>query len=319
MAHQPGKGGRRPPRRITAVTNDALITREAALTGIPVDQLLLIVARSVVVRSLAANPEYRERLVLKGGTLLYHVYRSPRASFRDADFGAERGLNLEELQTALTVDELGFSFQPADGTWSQARGILEGADLPFSITNIRPRRRGNYLKMTVSVRQAEQLDRQPVGNWPAYEDTMLIGESQFPVNALTLNELASEKFLGFALHGQPKHFIDLALIGRDHSANIDTDRVLDLIGQKFRSESTSPDTRADYQTNGLTNLNRIPAGFGAASLRRIESQWDSIRRSEVVFANDARRHPAFTNFAEAARAFDDQWANVLQSLRRRGR
>lgn len=67
------------------VTTPEIINDFAGETGVPKEQLLLIVARSALIRKLATDPKTKERFVVKGGTLLYHVYGAQRMSVRDAD------------------------------------------------------------------------------------------------------------------------------------------------------------------------------------------------------------------------------------------
>lgn len=68
------------------VTTDDILDEAEARTGLTRAQLLVLVAKSATVRHLATNPKYKNLFVLKGGTLLSNVYRSPRQSIADADY-----------------------------------------------------------------------------------------------------------------------------------------------------------------------------------------------------------------------------------------
>jgi hypothetical protein len=68
-----------------SVTSQDLLARAEERTGLVRNQLLLMVAKSAAVRHIAQGP-YSEHFVLKGGTLLTHVYSSPRQSIQDADY-----------------------------------------------------------------------------------------------------------------------------------------------------------------------------------------------------------------------------------------
>ena len=69
----------------TLLTTEELLEEAQDSTDLTREQLLLMVAKSGLVRHLATGAD-AERFVLKGGTLLHHVYRSPRQSIRDADY-----------------------------------------------------------------------------------------------------------------------------------------------------------------------------------------------------------------------------------------
>ena len=70
----------------TTVTTDVLLEEAEDQTGLTRAQLLVLVAKSATVRHLARHEKYKDLFVLKGGTLLSNVYRSPRQSIADADY-----------------------------------------------------------------------------------------------------------------------------------------------------------------------------------------------------------------------------------------
>ncbi|HZL07449.1 MAG TPA: hypothetical protein VFE45_18875, partial [Coriobacteriia bacterium] len=62
------------------VTTDDILDAAEERTGLTRPQLLVMVAKSATVRHLATHEKYKDLFVLKGGTLLSNVYRSPRQS-----------------------------------------------------------------------------------------------------------------------------------------------------------------------------------------------------------------------------------------------
>jgi len=222
------------------ITTDELIEARMDETGLTREQLLLVVAKSALVRHLATGPD-KDRFVLKGGTLLAHAYRSPRQSVRDADYSYIE-------PTLPTVDDLiemlripgtnGFYLDPAEARWTTGTDIYEAKGMKFSIQDItvasRGRGRGNALDMSVSVRSGECLD----GPVPLiYTDTMLAGERRFSVMGLSLEELAAEKVLGWASKDQSRHYIDLAYIARDHRSAIDPENAATRSARSSRVRS----------------------------------------------------------------------------------
>jgi predicted nucleotidyltransferase component of viral defense system len=64
-----------------SVTSQDLLQRAQERTGLARNQLLLMVAKSAAVRHIAQGP-HSGHFVLKGGTLLTHVYSSPASRSR---------------------------------------------------------------------------------------------------------------------------------------------------------------------------------------------------------------------------------------------
>jgi len=252
------------------ITTDELIEARMDETGLTREQLLLVVAKSALVRHLATGPD-KDRFVLKGGTLLAHVYKSPRQSVRDADY-----TYIEP--TLPTVDDLiemlrvpgtnGFYLDPAEARWTTGTDIYEAKGMRFSIQDIAVARRGrgNALDLSVSVRSGECLD----GPIPLiYTDTMLAGESRFSVMGLSLEELAAEKVLGWASKDQSRHYIDLAYIARDHRSVLDADKAATLICEKFARERHSGRYRR------IRNVGELAGTFSApARIKRIHDSWE---------------------------------------------
>ena len=104
-------------------------------TDLTREQLLLMVAKSGLVRHLATGRD-AEHFVLKGGTLLHHVYRSPRQSIRDADYTyiGEAALSGPKLEDALRVDgKEGFYLSPEDAVLTTGNEMYTLKRMPFSI------------------------------------------------------------------------------------------------------------------------------------------------------------------------------------------
>jgi hypothetical protein len=172
--------------------------------------------------------------VLKGGTLLTHVYSSPRQSIQDADYLHRQAetMSAPELEQALLGDSQGITFEPAfsyQAGREQFRGTVEFTFDDIVIRCSRP------LKVSVSVRPGEWLDppRSPLD----YHDPLLAEHNTFKVQGLSLNELAAEKLLGWCSKDLPKHLVDLAYIAREHPAEIDHE----LVAWLLRSSPTRAD------------------------------------------------------------------------------
>ncbi len=97
-----------------SITSQDLLQRAQERTGLARNQLLLMVAKSAAVRHIAQGP-HSEHFVLKGGTLLTHVYSSPRQSIQDADYLHRQAETVTgpELEQALLGDAKGITFDPA--------------------------------------------------------------------------------------------------------------------------------------------------------------------------------------------------------------
>ena len=155
--------------------------------------------------------------MLKGGTLLAHVYKSPRQVVRDADYtyvdpASQPWMTLwtcfaSRGQTGSTSTRQKLNGRPAPTCtkpreWhSASRTSLSGGGVAVA------------LDISMSVRSGECLDG-PVALM--YTDATLAGESRFEVKGLSLPELGAEKGPRSATKQQARHYIDLAYIGRDY-------------------------------------------------------------------------------------------------------
>lgn len=263
------------------VTTEEILDVEEERTGLTRAQLLVLAAKSATVRHLATAPESRELFVLKGGTLLSNVYRSPRQSIADADYTYldPDNLTIPGLEAALAVQgDYGFELRPEDGRINIENDIFN-ARVPFSIEGIRMSKRpqDRRLKVTVSVRPGEWLDR----GGPAlmYHDRPLAEENTFPVNGLTRNELAAEKLLGWCSKPLPKHLVDLAYLAREHHEHINHETVANLAIRKFEHEKRAP----RYRDAGITRVADLAAVFASPEkLRDFQADWERFAGTELL-------------------------------------
>lgn len=221
---------------LTTITTPELLRGGVARTGLSLPVLVRIVAKSALIRHVAARRTGQD-FVLKGGTLLHHVYASPRFSVKDADYThiAPERVDKQSLNAALTVAAPDFTVDFSTVEWSLDNAIWS-TDVGYTmgLQDVPAGRDG--LKITVSVRFGEWLDKQkPV----LYRDPLLAGQSSFMLNGLSLEELAAEKILAWCTKRLAKHAVDLAYLARDHSA-LDRNKALDLTRQKFVIESHMP-------------------------------------------------------------------------------
>ncbi len=293
-----------------SVTNQDLLERAEERTGLARNQLLLMVAKSAAVRHIAQGP-HSEHFVLKGGTLLTHVYNSPRQSIQDADYlhRQPETVSAPELEQALLGDSQGITFEPAfsyQAAREQFRGTVE-----FTFDDI-VIRRSRPLKVSVSVRPGEWLDppRSPLD----YHDPLLAQHSTFKVHGLSLNELAAEKLLGWCSKDLPKHLVDLAYIAREHPAEIDHELVAHLVAQKFAHEGG----RGRYRELGITGVAQLPGRF--TDRRRLDEVMHGRGLGDLFFALAEQRRAAeqtLTSTANIERLALGFWESTLELLRRR--
>jgi predicted nucleotidyltransferase component of viral defense system len=98
----------------------------------------VLVAKSATVRHLATHGKYKDLFVLKGGTLLSNVYRSPRQSIADADYTYldPENLKVPNLEDALAANgEYGFYLYPEEGQWSYENEMFDGKS-PFHMDEL---------------------------------------------------------------------------------------------------------------------------------------------------------------------------------------
>jgi predicted nucleotidyltransferase component of viral defense system len=290
-----------------SVTSQELIECAAEHTGLARNQLLLIVAKSAAVRHIARGP-YRDQFVLKGGTLLTHVYQSPRQSIQDADYlhRQPETVTAPELERALLGDADGVVFEPAfsyQADRDQFRGTVE-----FTFDDI-VIRRSRPLKISVSVRPGEWLD--PPAAPLDYHDPLLSGESTFEVQGLSLNELAAEKLLGWCSKDLPKHLVDLAYIAREHPASIDHQLVARLVTEKFAHEGH----RGRYRTLGIASVGQLPERF--ADRRRLDEVMHRRGLEDLFFSLAEQQRAAdqtLTSTTNIERLTRDFWKSTLTLL-----
>jgi predicted nucleotidyltransferase component of viral defense system len=264
------------------VTSDEILDAAEKRTGLTRPQLLVLVAKSATVRHLATHEKYKDLFVLKGGTLLSNVYRSPRQSIADADYTYldPENLKVPNLEEALAANgEYGFYLYPEEGQWSYENEMFDGKS-PFHMEGIRMSRRprDRELKVTISVRAGEWLDRD--GPPLIYRDPLLAIDSSFPINGLTRNELAAEKLLGWCGKPLPKHLVDLAYLAREHHEHISHEQVAKLVRQKFEIEKGA----RRYRDAGI----RSPADLVAAfikpnKLKDLRNDWERFSTTELLF------------------------------------
>jgi predicted nucleotidyltransferase component of viral defense system len=142
------------------VTTQERLREYAGETGIPVEQLELVAAKSALIRHLSSQPETRDRFIVKGGTLLYHGYLGSRVSFKDVDFArpearrigesgdqtaydaGEDRARLRELEQEviekMTIDTPEFELQTDQGRISLEHAeMIEVTNIPFTITGLK--------------------------------------------------------------------------------------------------------------------------------------------------------------------------------------
>lgn len=299
------------------ITTDELIKARMDETGLTREQLLLVVAKSALVRHLATGPD-KDRFVLKGGTLLTHVYKSPRQSVRDADYTyIEPTLpTVPDLIEMLRIPGTnGFHLDPAEAQWTTGKDIYEAKGMKFSIEHIavatRGHGRGSALDISVSVRSGECLD----GPIPlVYTDTMLAGETRVSVMGLSLEELAAEKVLGWASKDQSRHYIDLAYIARDHREALNTAKAATLIWRKFEHEKSSGRYRNIRTVSQLADAFSTPA-----RIKLIRDSWEEDLGTQILFLPEEheRVEGSLADFANVERYVEEVWVPILAEASRR--
>jgi Nucleotidyl transferase AbiEii toxin, Type IV TA system len=274
------------------ITTDELLDDGEARTGLLRAQLVRMVGKSAAIRHVASHPKYADRFVLKGGSLLTHVYDSPRQSIADADY-----VHLEpdvvkapQLDDAFSFREGHFTmaatFRPEIDARTDDVNRFRG-DVIFDIQGIEliPQRRRrsrdapHTLKITVSIRPGERLDS--CDEELIYKDALLSEPSHFSVQGLTRNELAAEKVLGWCSKDLAKHFTDLAYLKREHGGFLDYERIAFLIRKKFEHERR--DRR--YALRGITTVGGLGGAFTDKERIRdfIHGDWARLATDEIFF------------------------------------
>lgn len=310
----------------TLVTTEALITEGQDRTGLTRELLLQIVAKSAVVRHLATGPD-KDRFVLKGGTLLHHVYNSPRQSVRDADYAyVERSnemLTTVHLEASLRMEEdSGFYLNLDEAAWSPSDEILEAKNIPFTITGIQMTgERENRLDISVSVRKGERL-REPQEEL-RYTDLLLASDTAFPINGLVLREMCAEKVLGWASRGHLRHVLDLAFVAREFTlqrldqdvdaTNLDRGDTMNLIVEKFGVEGKAP----RFTEKGIESLAGVRDAFLTEALAVVERNWENTLAVEIFFLPDELERDdgqSLAVFENVTHYIQDFWVPLLDEL-----
>jgi hypothetical protein len=170
------------------------------------------------------------------------------------------------------------SLYPEDGRWSYDNEMFEGKS-PFTMEGIRMSRRprDHGLKVTVSVRPGEWLDR--CGPQLIYHDPLLAADNSFAINGLTRDELAAEKMLGWCSKPLPKHLVDLAYLARKHHEHIDHENVAGLVKRKFSEESGA----WRYRDSGIRSTADLVARFARQDkLQELRADWERFSTTELL-------------------------------------
>lgn len=255
---------------MTSITTPALLRAEAARTGFTQEQLVRIVAKSALIRHVALGRDGRD-FVLKGGTLLHHVYGSPRFSIIDADFTHRRatGVDGELLSAALSVAEDDLVIDFSDVEWLLDQAIWRAEAVAYTVGGAVLVGSRQGMNVTVSVRLGEWMDPQ---ERVTYSDPMLATATTFLVNGLTREELAAEKILAWCSKQLVKHAVDLACLARDHATLIDADKAIALTRRKFDIEGGMD----RYKKNGMNSFDDLAGALlGAGAARQLSAQWDA--------------------------------------------
>jgi hypothetical protein len=278
------------------VTTENILDAAEARTGLTRAQLLVMVAKSATVRHLATHP---------------------RQSIADADYTYldPENLTVPRLEEALAADgEYGFYLYPEKGRMATENDLFD-ARAPFSMEGIRLSRRPREreLKVTVSVRSGEWLDRS--GPPLTYHDPLLAADDSFSINGLTRDELAAEKLLGWCSKPLGKHLVDLAYLAREHGADINHDNVAELVREKFSKESGA----YRYQEDGIRSVGDLVGAFTKpAKLAELRRDWQRFATAELLFLPGERAEPAdvtLLNVENVERQAIGFWRPTLEQLR----
>jgi predicted nucleotidyltransferase component of viral defense system len=296
-------------------TTQALIEAEAVRTRLGTDQVLLLVARSILVRHLART--YGDQFILKGGALLYHVHKSPRASFVDTDLATttDEFLSTPKLAQLMTIDLGGFTLDARQDYWDPGGEVLKGDELPFSIHGFNSSLRNDTMNISVSVRKAEVLG--PTGPYGYDATSLLSEEGYFYVHGLCLEELAAEKVLGWCTKPVlSKHLVDLALLARDHAQELKMEDMQSYLRQKFRSEAKSAETAGRYRHIGLTKASDLYRLFTEEKkLSQLRDNWnDELDRRVWLVKAEKDREASLADVDTVLHLVAETWNPVIAGL-----
>ncbi len=300
-------------------TTSARVANYAREAGLQSRQVMMLVARCALVKHLAE--QYGDRFILKGGALLYHVYGTPRVSFLDTDYaetetrGAPDPIDVER-SIVFTDRASGYSLQTTpDGQWTERGNMVRAQNLTFTMDGFEESRGARArVNISVSFRRSERLDK--VDRDLFFDpDGLLTDNTAFKVNGLTLNEAAAEKIVAWCLKEDlDKHFADLAILARDHPADIDRSRVIELVVEKFKRERTAAETRALYE--GLTNpADLIPRFLNEDRLGRLRAHWSSGIGTRIwLQRNEQRNARSIVAAANVEALVREYWTEAVETL-----
>jgi hypothetical protein len=291
------------------------VQKEMRRTGLSEVQVLNVVARSLMVRHLSQI--YPDRFWLKGGGLLYHVYGSPRASFTDTDMAdiSKEFVTGIDLSKIFTLKGDGYYVAGKDGTWGVKDDIVQG-EVPFFIQNFRLKKDDSKLKLSVSLRKGEVLDKRPPMNYNALD--LLTGQNIFKVNGLSLEELSAEKTLGWCIKQDLyKHYIDLALIARNFGNEIEISNYSSMLSTKFYAEKKSEQKKEIYAILNLKTPEDLRREFGSRTkLLAMEKDWRKTIDSNIYLTREERARPdSIANLNNVMDLVNSFWTPVLESLK----
>jgi hypothetical protein len=266
------------------ITTEELLDRGEERTGLLRGQLLLMVGKSAAIRHIATH-EHRDKFVLKGGSLLTHVYGSPRQSIADADYyhlDAET-ITAPDLDEAFTVSEDGFKldaeFRYRDPKSFEGAALFEIEQVDLSPAPQKKWKGGPELKVTISIRSGEWLHRHDEALY--YADPLLAGETRFLVQGLSREELGAEKILGWCTKDLAKHFVDPAYLKRDHDGLLDYEKLASLVARKFTAEKGE----YRYRELGIDSLEKLGSRFldNQRIADLIHGDWARLSSSDILF------------------------------------
>jgi predicted nucleotidyltransferase component of viral defense system len=265
------------------ITTEELLDAGEERTGLLRGQLLLMVAKSAAIRHIAIN--HGEKFVLKGGSLLTHVYGSPRQSIADADYyhlDADT-VTTVDLEEAFTVAGDGFEldaeFRYRDPSMFEGAAVFEIDQIDLSPAPQKKWRRGPELKVMISIRTGEWLD--PHDQELYYHDPLLAGDDRFRVQGLSLDELAAEKLLGWCTKDLAKHFVDPAYLKREYDSRLDYAKIASLVARKFEAEKGE----RRYRELGIDSLAKLGPRFTSEERidRVIRGDWTRLAQNDILF------------------------------------
>lgn len=135
------------------------------------------------------------------------------------------------------------------------------------------------------------------------------------MSGLTLNEVAAEKILAWCLKEDlDKHFADLAILARDHPAEIDRGRVVELVAEKFNRERRATETRNLYE--GLTNpADLTPRFLDEGRLERLRAGWSGMIGTRIwLRRNEQGNARSIADVANVEGLVREYWSDAVETL-----